>query len=84
MTANYHAGALGDSGVRRLQELIATPPRVRMPCMLIYGVSGAGKSIVVEHHEARGDRRAGPHARMLVAKSPVLAGQHRTYVDQWS
>jgi len=31
---------IGDAGVRRLQELLATPPRVRMPCMLIYGVSG--------------------------------------------
>jgi len=39
---------IGDAGVRRLQELLATPPRVRMPCMLIYGVSGAGKSMLLE------------------------------------
>jgi hypothetical protein len=27
---------IGDAGIRRLQELLATPPRVRMPCMLGY------------------------------------------------
>jgi hypothetical protein len=39
---------VGDAGLRRLQELIATPARVRMPCMLIYGVSGAGKTMLLE------------------------------------
>ena len=37
---------VGDAGLRRLQELIAA--RVRMPCMLIYGVSGAGKTMLLE------------------------------------
>ena len=39
---------VGDAGIRRLQELMATPARVRMPCMLIDGVSGAGKSMLLE------------------------------------
>lgn len=37
---------VGDGGLRRPQELLATPARVRMPCMLIYGVSGAGKTML--------------------------------------
>ncbi len=60
---------VGDAGVRRLQELLATPPRVRMPCMLIYGVSGAGKSMLLEKfqrdHSQTGERRSG--RRMIVA-----------------
>jgi AAA+ superfamily predicted ATPase len=53
----------------RPQELLATPPRVRMPCMLIYGVSGAGKSMVLEKfqrdHAQTDERRSG--RRMIVA-----------------
>ncbi len=60
---------IGDAGVRRLRELIATPPRVRMPCMLIYGVSGAGKSMLLEKfqrdHAQTDERRSG--RRMIVA-----------------
>lgn len=60
---------IGDAGVRRLQELLATPPRVRMPCMLIYGVSGAGKSMLLEKfqrdHAQLGERRNGQ--RVIVA-----------------
>jgi hypothetical protein len=60
---------IGDAGVRRLQELLATPPRVRMPCMLIYGVSGAGKSMLLEKfqrdHAQTGERRSG--RRMIIA-----------------
>ncbi len=65
---------VGDAGVRRLQELIATPPRVRMPCMLIYGVSGAGKSMLLEKfqrdHTQNNERRSGRTAsRATTAKS---------------
>jgi Cdc6-like AAA superfamily ATPase len=60
---------IGDAGIRRLQELLATPPRVRMPCMLIYGVSGAGKSMLLEKfqrdHAQICERRSG--RRMIVA-----------------
>jgi hypothetical protein len=42
---NYPAG---DAGLLRLQELLETPPRVRMPCLLIYGTSGTGKSMLLE------------------------------------
>lgn len=60
---------VGDAGVRRLQELLATPARVRMPCMLIYGVSGAGKSMLLEKfqrdHVQTDGRRSG--RQMIVA-----------------
>ena len=38
----------GDAGLLRLNELYAMRARVRMPCLLIYGVSGAGKSMLLE------------------------------------
>jgi len=38
----------GDAGLLRLSELYAMRARVRMPCLLIYGVSGAGKSMLLE------------------------------------
>lgn len=42
---NYPAG---DAGLQRLTELLAMRPRVRMPCLLIYGMSGAGKTMLLE------------------------------------
>ncbi len=66
---------IGDTGVRRLGELLATPPRVRMPCMLIYGVSGAGKSMLLEkfHRDnaKTGDRRGGRRTIISAELPPV-------------
>src|SRR3979411_1957365 len=39
---------IGDAGLFRLNELYTMRARVRMPCLLIYGVSGAGKSMLLE------------------------------------
>jgi hypothetical protein len=56
----------GEAGLERLEELIATPPRVRMPCLLNYGVSGAGKSMLLEKfqrdHAQTCQRRSGRRA----------------------
>jgi len=38
----------GDAGLLRLNELYSMRARVRMPCLLIYGASGAGKSMLLE------------------------------------
>ena len=38
----------GNAGISRLKELYGMRARVRMPCLLIYGVSGAGKSMLLE------------------------------------
>jgi len=32
----------------QLEALLATPPRTRMPCLLVYGDSGMGKTMIVE------------------------------------
>jgi Cdc6-like AAA superfamily ATPase len=59
----------GDAGLQRLGELLVTPPRVRMPCLLLYGVSGAGKSMLLEKfqraHAETCQRRSG--RRLIVA-----------------
>jgi hypothetical protein len=69
---NYPAG---DTGLRRLQELLATPARVRMPCLLIYGVSGAGKSMLLEKfqrdHTEVCQRRSGRRLVVAVQMPPV-------------
>ena len=39
---------IGDAGLFRLNELYTMRARVRMPCLLIYGVSGASKSMLLE------------------------------------
>jgi chromosomal replication initiation ATPase DnaA len=33
----------------RLNELLASPPRNRMPCFLLFGATGMGKTHIVEH-----------------------------------
>jgi hypothetical protein len=58
---------IGDAGLFRLNELYTMRARVRMPCLLIYGVSGAGKSMLLEkfkrdHAPKRANRkRATPY-----------------------
>jgi AAA+ superfamily predicted ATPase len=58
-----------------LQELLATPARVRMPCMLIYGVSGAGKSMLLEKfqrdHAQICERRSGKRLIVSAELPPV-------------
>jgi len=69
---NYPAG---EAGLERLEELIATPARVRMPCLLIYGVSGAGKSMLLEKfqrdHAQTCQRRSGRRAIVAAQMPPV-------------
>lgn len=57
---------VGDGGLRRLQELLATRARVRMPCMLIYGVAARARrcclksfSVIMPRH-VRNAAVAGP------------------------
>lgn len=38
----------GDAGLLRLNELLVMRPRVRMPCLLIYGGSGTEKTMLLE------------------------------------
>ena len=59
---------IGDAGLFRLNELYTMRARVRMPCLLIYGVSGAGKSMLLEkfkrdHAPKRQSKRATAYYR---------------------
>lgn len=63
------------AGLQRLGELIATPARVRMPCLLIYGASGAGKSMLLEKfqrdHAESCQRRSGRRVIVAAQMPPV-------------
>jgi hypothetical protein len=43
----------GDEALARLTHLLAHPPCPRMPCLLIYGDSGIGKTMIIEKVPAR-------------------------------
>ena len=57
----------------RLEDLLAYPPRDRMPCLLLYGDTGMGKTKIIRKflrgHPARFDQGAG------VTTMPVVAMQ---------
>ncbi len=61
----------GDAGLQRLGELINTPARVRMPCLLIYGMSGTGKSMLLEKFQR--DHGPGSHGR--TGRRTIIAAQ---------
>ena len=46
--ANWVGYARATRALDRLEELIEHPPCARMPCLLIYGESGMGKTMIVE------------------------------------
>ncbi|MGC7532598.1 TniB family NTP-binding protein, partial [Pandoraea pneumonica] len=41
---------------KTLDAMLRYPPRTRMPCLLIYGQTGLGKSRIVERFEAENPR----------------------------
>lgn len=65
----------GDAGLQRLGELLEMRPRVRMPCLLIYRVSGAGKSMLLEKfrrdHGPTRTTRSGHRAIVTTQMPPV-------------
>jgi Bacterial TniB protein len=65
----------GDAGLLRLAELYAMRARVRMPCLLIHGVSGAGKSMLLEKfqrdHATQGAKGAGRRTIIATQMRPV-------------
>jgi hypothetical protein len=56
-----------------LDTMLRYPPRTRMPCLLIYGQTGMGKSRIVERFEAGNPR--GFHDTTETATIPVVAVQ---------
>ena len=69
---------------QRLERLLGTPERERMPCMVIHGESNIGKTLIVrkfqrDHPTAFDDAR-GVERRLIVAmQMPATPEQHRFY-----
>ena len=67
---NYEAA---QNALARLNDLLTYPPRDRMPCLLIYGATGMGKTKIirkfVRDHPAVFDRATG------VTSMPVVSFQ---------
>ena len=65
----------GEAGLERLAELLSTPARVRMPCLLLYGVSGTGKSMLIEKfqrdHATKNPSRTGRRTIIATQMPPV-------------
>ena len=68
----------------RLERLLSTPNRERMPCMVLHGQSNIGKTLVVRKfqraHPASFDEITGMDRRTIVAmQMPATPDQHRFY-----
>lgn len=68
----------------RLERLLATPKRERMPCMLLHGQSNIGKTLVIRkfqrEHPDSFDEIKGVSRRTIVAmQMPATPDQHRFY-----
>jgi len=77
-----YAGAINVR--QRLEKLLATPERERMPCMVIHGDSNIGKTLIIRkfqrEHPSTFDERRGVERRQIVAmQMPATPDQHRFY-----
>jgi predicted ATPase len=50
-SANWVGYARASRALDRLTELIEQPSCARMPCLLLYGESGMGKTMIIEKFE---------------------------------
>jgi hypothetical protein len=69
-----------------LNEMHETPQRNRMPCLLLHGDSGMGKSMVIEKfrrtHPAVYDRKTGiEHYSVISMEMPASPSQRRFYAQ---
>jgi superfamily II DNA or RNA helicase len=70
--------------LRRLQRLLETPQRERMPCMVLHGRSNIGKTLVIakflREHPPRFDSEKGLEQRQIIAmQMPASPDQRRFY-----
>lgn len=70
--------------MNRLERLLATPKRERMPCMVLHGQSNIGKTLVIRkfqrEHPDSFDEIKGVGRRTIVAmQMPATPDQHRFY-----
>jgi uncharacterized protein YjiS (DUF1127 family) len=68
--ANWVGYTRASRALERLDELIEQPTCARMPCLLLYGESGMGNTMIVEKfermHPAQYDRATGNESRPIV------------------
>lgn len=70
--------------LQKLQQLLQTPPRERMPCMVMHGDSNIGKTLIVakfqRDHPTQFDPVKGIERRdLVVMQMPATPDQHRFY-----
>lgn len=75
---------IATSALGRLQTLLTTPRRTRMPCLLIFGDSGMGKTMIVEKfkraHRPRFIAERGiENIEILAIQMPAIPSQNRFY-----
>ena len=69
---------------QRLERLLGTPERERMPCMVIHGESNIGKTLIVrkfqrEHPTTFDDARGVERRQIVAMQMPATPEQHRFY-----
>ena len=74
------------SVMQRLEDLIATPPKTRMPCLLIHGDSGMGKTMLIEkftrkHLPSYNKQRGIDQIEIVVIEMPPLPTERRIYAN---
>ena len=70
--------------IQRLEELLATPPRTRMPCLLIHGESGMGKTMLIEkfmraHRPVYNKHQGLEQIEIVSAQMPPHPSERRIY-----
>jgi predicted ATPase with chaperone activity len=76
--ANWVGYMRANRALERLDEMIEQPSCARMPCLLLYGESGMGKTMIVEKfermHPPRHDRKSGIESRpVMIVQGPMSA-----------
>jgi hypothetical protein len=72
------------AALRRLERLLETAPRERMPCLLIYGDSNIGKTLIISkfrrEHPSVFDAQLGvEHCPIVAMQMPATPDQGRFY-----
>jgi hypothetical protein len=83
--ANWVGYARASRALDRLTELIEQPSCARMPCLLLYGESGMGKTMIIEKfermHPPHHDRASGTESRpILILQMPPGPDERRFFV----
>lgn len=68
----------------RLERLLVTPERERMPCLVLHGDSNIGKTLIVsklrrEHPDSFDERRGVERRDIVAMQMPATPDQHRFY-----